>query len=286
MMKKTIPIATFGIARPRDMTTPLGEVSMWGRQTVTSGRWDKLRVFGRYAVVYLIDGGGYYEDGNGLTQSIEPGDLILVFPELPHRYGPEAGKVWHEYYVVFEGPGFDLWRKQGLLDTARPVWHLEPVHQWLARLEAVLGASEHHGRADVATMLREVGRLQLWLADALACVSTQAGYDDQAAWVRRAIALIESSLPHEVDWDELSTTLGIGREVFRKRFTRWAGLSPGRYRATRLVQRAATLMQQGGLTDKQVAAELGYCDEFHFSRRFKQIMGVSPRAFRRRLPTP
>lgn len=43
-------------------------------------------------------------------------------------------------------------------------------------------------------------------------------------------------------------------------------------------------MQQTDLSDKQIAAELGFCDEFHFSRRFKQITGRSPRAFRSGLP--
>jgi AraC-like DNA-binding protein len=33
-----------------------------------------------------------------------------------------------------------------------------------------------------------------------------------------------------------------------------------------------------------IAEELGFCDEFHFSRRFKQIAGVSPAVYRKRLP--
>jgi AraC-like DNA-binding protein len=32
---------------------------------------------------------------------------------------------------------------------------------------------------------------------------------------------------------------------------------------------------------KQVAAELGFDDPFHFSRAFKNIFGLSPEAFRR-----
>jgi AraC-like DNA-binding protein len=31
---------------------------------------------------------------------------------------------------------------------------------------------------------------------------------------------------------------------------------------------------------KDIARELGFCDEFHFSKVFRRNMGVSPQAFR------
>jgi len=43
-------------------------------------------------------------------------------------------------------------------------------------------------------------------------------------------------------------------------------------------------MQGGNLTDRQIAERLGFCDEFYFSRRFKQLTGRSPRQFREELP--
>lgn len=42
-------------------------------------------------------------------------------------------------------------------------------------------------------------------------------------------------------------------EGFCKRFTKLLGTSPGRYRAARVMDRARELMQEGLLTDKQIA---------------------------------
>jgi AraC-like DNA-binding protein len=50
-----------------------------------------------------------------------------------------------------------------------------------------------------------------------------------------------------------------------------------------MVDRACELMQERRLTDKQIAESLGFCDEYYFSRRFKQMTGRSPRAFRRQM---
>ena len=50
------------------------------------------------------------------------------------------------------------------------------------------------------------------------------------------------------------------------------------------IDAACAMLQQPGATTRTIAASLGFSDEFHFSRRFKQITGMSPREFRRLLP--
>ena len=44
---------------------------------------------------------------------------------------------------------------------------------------------------------------------------------------------------------------------------------------------AAERLQNPAALVKQVAAELGFADAFHFSRAFKKVLGVSPQGFRR-----
>ncbi len=255
----------------------LGRITLAGFVSESHGL-STMRTFGQYALVYLIDGGGRYRDAHGFNQVLVPGDLILVFPELPHLYGPEKGQRWAEFYICFDGPVFDLWRKLGLLDAREPIRHLEPVDQWLKRLEAILGAPR---RAGFSPPLLEVCRLQQFLADAMTGAGKGARCQQDNRWAARACALLESELG-EVDLRALARKLGAGYESFRKRFTRLLGQPPARYRMLRLVDRACELMHEGGLNDKEIARSLGFCDEFYFSRRFKQVTGHSPRQFRRR----
>ena len=46
------------------------------------------------------------------------------------------------------------------------------------------------------------------------------------------------------------------------------------------------LMTERNLNNKEIAETLGFYDEFHFSRRFHQITGQSPRQFRRAMNLP
>jgi AraC-like DNA-binding protein len=259
-------------------SSQLGRVTLAG--FICNGRGvPPFRKFGQYALVYLLDGKGRYQDTNGLSQSLVPGDLVLVFPNLPHAYGPGPGEHWTEFYLCFDGPVFELWQTRGLLDPRHPVYHLEPIHKWLQRLESILGAPRQPG---FAPPLLEVCSLQQLLAEVLLGGSRSPAYQRDAQWVSRACALLESDLESVLDPAALARQFGLSYESFRKRFTRMVGQSPSRYRTGRLIGRACELMQKGKLSDKEIARALRFCDEFYFSRRFKQVMGQSPRQFRQR----
>jgi len=260
--------------------TGLGRITLSGLAHRTSGGLSTMRIFGSYAAVYCFDGRAYYKDTNGLDLPILPGDLILVFPELGHRYGPQKGHLWSEYFLCFEGPVFDLWRQSGFLDSARPVHHLEPVDYWLKQFQSVLGSDRTPG---LAPSVLETCRLQQVLAEALLSEELRAISPHDLDWVSRAKGLLEADLDRRQSMPRIAGKLGSSYETFRKRFTRIVGFSPAHYRDARIIDHACRLMQEENLSNKQIADRLGFCDEFHFSHRFKQILGQSPRKFRANL---
>jgi AraC-like DNA-binding protein len=79
----------------------------------------------------------------------------------------------------------------------------------------------------------------------------------------------------------IARSFGLSYETFRKEFARRAGQPPARYRLHRRIEQARILMKERNLSNKQIAETLGFCDEFHFSRRFHQVTGQNTRAFRR-----
>lgn len=241
---------------------------------------DTMRHLGSYAAVYAWRAAGWFKDARGLVHRVRDGDLILVFPDVGHSYYPGEDEQWSEIFFMFDGPVFDLWRASGVLDPARPIVNLQPTDHWLHRFSTAVSAE-----CDAATaLLQQVCRVQQVLADALAQHHRPAQTPDQRIWLHQAQTLLEQAdTGAEIDWEGISRACGMSYEGFRKRFTHLAGTSPGRYHMTRLISRACPLLRSGH-TNRDVAESLGFCDEYHFSRRFKQIMGLSPTEFRRRLP--
>lgn len=282
-MSKTRPQSYFRVRHA--ITSQIGSIKQAGYLPDSRGTGKpKMRVLGEYAVVFLLDGQGHYADANGVDRPINPGDLIIIFPELAHHYGPGVHQSWTEMYLVFNGPVFELWDRQQLLDRNRPVIHLEPLDYWAKRFESILGAPHQAG---IAPPLLEVCRLQEVLAEVLTGGSSGGSPEmdmEDARWIERACMLLEADLANKRHPWQVAKQMKINYELFRKRFTRIMGTPPGKFRSDRIIDRACEMMQRGRLSDKQIALTLGFCDEFYFSKRFKQAVGCTPTVFRQRLP--
>lgn len=64
-------------------------------------------------------------------------------------------------------------------------------------------------------------------------------------------------------------------ETFRKRFVSEVGMPPQSYQLFCKMERAKTLLKDG-MTVRQAGVEVGMEDPYHFSKTFKNIVGMSP----------
>jgi AraC-like DNA-binding protein len=276
-MSHRAPTKTTDLHFQNAATSPLGRITLSGFGVTQARSVPEPRKLGQFAIVYIIDGRGKFADTNGRRKNVGPGDMMFLFPDIAHVYSPLPGTRWVTSYLCFQGPIFELWRRQGLLDPRKPVHHAEPVAVWSRRIESVVDPSRQAGSASA---LLGICRLQQLLAEVVTGAGHLMVYQEDLQWLNRVSGLIEANLASPVDWENLAHQVGLSAESFRKRFTRLAGKPPARYRMGRLMDRACELMQNRSLKDRQIAESLGFCDEFYFSRRFKSITGQSPRQFR------
>ncbi|MEV1170793.1 AraC family transcriptional regulator [Nonomuraea sp. NPDC049784] len=80
----------------------------------------------------------------------------------------------------------------------------------------------------------------------------------------------------------LARLVGLSPEYFTRRFRHTFGMSPKVWLVRRRVHQAALRLDETTDSIAEVAADFGYPDVFLFSRQFKAVMGVSPRAYRAR----
>lgn len=244
--------------------------------------FSSMRVLGSFALVYLLAGGGRYQMRGHPVRRCQAGDLLVIFPDIAHAYGPDPGGRWSEIYVVFDGPVFDLWRQLGVLSPDRAILRLMPVKQHVKRLREIVKAGREN---DPARQLEQVCILQRFLSIALARNSRRqvgGGHVPWPSWVSNAVEAMESERPNTIT--SIARSAGLSYESFRKKFRAVTGISPARYRNRLAMDRARKLIYEERLSNKQLADRLGFCDEFHFSRRFREWTGQSPSEFRRSLP--
>jgi AraC-like DNA-binding protein len=240
-----------------------------------------MRVLGSYALMLMVEGRGYYADARGRPRELLPGDVVLVFPEIAHAYGPKPGESWTQIYYVFGGPQFDLWRRLGLLRPERPVLRLGAPDYWQQRLSGVL-RNEATGGTGLA--LRAFGRFLAVLTEIIGADAEAANAPGRDAWLEQSLRLLGHR--SSSGWrppQHVAREVGLSYENFRKRFARLSGESPAHYQKRRRIEWACAAIYHGEHTFKQIAEELGFCDVFHFSKAFKQAIGTTPSEYRRRV---
>ncbi|MEI7575511.1 MAG: AraC family transcriptional regulator [Armatimonadota bacterium] len=254
----------------------LGGLWLFGHGVNSTGR---LRSYDGAALVLVTRGEGVYKDGSRKKHTVKQGDAILVFPGNPHWYGPQKGQIWDEVYVAFDGPLFDAWFRTGILSPENPIRHLDSTiddkASWL-----LLWIERFVAMKDQKQQLQALVALMTFISE----IALGEGMrpSEQNTWLGRAQSLLCYDLRTEVDLNAVAKEMGVSYEAFRKRFLSYAGVSPLRYRNGRKIEAAKQLIRYSPQTsNKEIADALGFSDEFHFSKRFRQIAGITPQAFRR-----
>ena len=256
--------------------SPLGTIYIAGHIRNSRGvSLSQMRTYGNYALVYLLKGSGRARFGKQAAVPCRAGDLLFIYPEIPQGYGPGPGEKWTEFTLSFRGPVFDLWRQSGLLNPEHPIIRLPQISRMLPQLKAVVDSRLPDTPGG---MLRRVCRLQKFLGDIL---QERPAPHHPVAWLERATRKL-MELPDQSPM-AVARVLGLSYETFRKDFTRLMGTSPTRYRTLKRIEQARALLRESNMSNKEIAATLGFYDEFHFSRRFRQFTGENPRNFRHQL---
>lgn len=235
-----------------------------------------------YSCCYVLNGRGLYSDAHRDWTPVGKGDLILYFPNHPHRCGTRRNEFWDELWFQFEGPVFDLLREKKLLNPRQPLHHTEDCDHWFRRFFQIIPPIHLRQKTPPQVIVsRFVSVLTEILADSDAPEDMPAPRED---WVNAACTMLAT---HENDRglqpSSVARKLGFSYETFRKKFRTAIGFSPGRFHLDSRIDRAAALLHQGRHTIKEIASQLEFCDEFYFSRCFKRRFGQSPREFRRRV---
>lgn len=103
---------------------------------------------------------------------------------------------------------------------------------------------------------------------------------DAAALAERVRLYLQENYDQPVDFSSLADSLAVSAPYLSKLFHEQEGKSPSRYLTDLRMRKAQKLLMDTQLTVREIAVRVGYPDPFHFSRNFKNAMGISPAQFR------
>ncbi|MFA7637110.1 MAG: AraC family transcriptional regulator [Monoglobales bacterium] len=101
--------------------------------------------------------------------------------------------------------------------------------------------------------------------------------------VKKAMEYIHRNTKISLSTEIVSEKLFISKSKLRKDFKNETGISIGKYIDDMVFFKAKRLLNKGYLSINEISQKLGFCDQFYFSRRFKERFGVPPSDYRKRI---
>lgn len=81
---------------------------------------------------------------------------------------------------------------------------------------------------------------------------------------------------------EMAAAVGLSESWFANVFKQTTGKTPLQWQLATRIERAQTLLMESDLSVADIAAHLGFSDQAHLTRAFRQVAGETPAAWRRK----
>ncbi|MEM7182296.1 MAG: AraC family transcriptional regulator [Spirochaetota bacterium] len=92
---------------------------------------------------------------------------------------------------------------------------------------------------------------------------------------------VKENLEEAITIEELAAEVNMSKFYFLREFKKETNHTPYQYLINLRIESAKTTLKQSEKSIAEVALELGFSDQSHFSKTFKRIVGASPGQFRK-----
>lgn len=167
---------------------------------------------------------------------------------------------------------------------------VDPLLDWPQRQPERIGPCDvshwrqwtiHPAPLGAQQILELQSQIQLWLTRLPIDLDRILGdHIDSHAQFTPAFLLVENQLGAHLRVEELARECGASSDAFTRAFTRKTGITPKEFLQQRINREAIQCLVSTDLRIKEIAHNLRFTDEFHFSRFFRKMNGMPPSQYR------
>ena len=235
-----------------------------------------------YLFHYVLSGTGRLmaNDSRGISHEyqIRSGEGFMIFPRQINTYIADPKLPWEYIWIEFDGM-----RAREIIETAglspdHPVYHAACKDLRENMKDEMLYIAEHHD----APPFHLMGHLYLFIDYLSRSSSSQIATSGRVRdfYIKEALNYIEQNFQNDISVENIASFCGLNRTYFGRIFKETVGKSPQQFLLSYRMAKAAELLKLTELSISDIGNAVGYPNQFHFSRAFKNVYGVSPREWR------
>ena len=236
-----------------------------------------------YLFHYVLSGTGilYADDSKGNTKEyrIKSNQGFMIFPGQINTYISDKNLPWEYVWIEFDG----LRVKEALdiagLSCDSPVYHAKFKELRETMVQEMLYLT---GQEDFSPF-HLIGHLYLFFDAMLQSIAPEANTSQkrlQDYYIHEALTYIEQNFQNDITVEDIAKICGLNRSYFGKIFKDSTGKTPQQFLLTYRMIKATELLKLTKLSIGDISNAVGYTNQLHFSRAFKNVYGIPPRKWR------
>lgn len=235
--------------------------------------WHSEDVCSPYSRLYLVESGEGKLEAGEKTWVMKPGFAYLIPPGLVFAYSCTNRLTKLFFHISLPKPnGYDLLRE---FDQIGVIPLEDDV---LTQLKA------DYQQENISNLIRLKQGLYRIMGEFLeAYALAREPMEVYSRHVQETITYIRTNLSARLNVEELAKRLFVSRSFLSERFRQEVGVSLGKYIDDQLMLTAQWQLLRTDNSIGQISNALGFCDQFYFSRRFRQLCGVAPLQYRKKI---
>lgn len=233
--------------------------------------------------IYCAEGNGWCEVA-GRRHEISPNQLLVVPAFAPHVYGAARNSPWTIHWFHAVGINVPLYGVRLGVTKDKPVVSLAGDVYLFSLFEEVVEALEH---GFTLTHLLYAAHSLTHLMGSILRHKEEHGYGAPSVrdQIARSVEFMKGHLSEPLKVATLAALVNLSRSHYTTLFRRVTGYAPLSYLNHLRMQQAVQLLNSTDLPIKQISDQLGFSEQFYFSRAFSKLHNHSPSEHRRRYST-
>lgn len=236
-----------------------------------------------YLFHFVISGTGTLMANNSSGQTdtyrIRSGQGFMIFPGQVTTYISDGKLPWEYAWLEFDGIRVN--EAMEMMGLSRD----DPIYRAKAKdlREDMLKELMYIVKSKDAAPFHLIGHLYLFL-DYFTRSSLKVRMNHVSKlrdfYIREAMTYIEQNFHNDITVEDIAATCGLNRSYFGKIFKSAVGKSPQEFLLNYRMIKATELLKLTELSIGDIGKAVGYPNQLHFSRAFKNIYEMSPKNWR------
>lgn len=236
-----------------------------------------------YLFHYVISGSGILhadnKHGEPVSYHIKGGQGFMIFPDQVCTYIADADEPWEYVWLEFDGLRTKETIEQAGLTPNSPIYFSKDKSlQDTLKNEMLYIVNNKE-----ASSFHLIGHLYLFIDSLIRSSSAEQKTKElhmHDFYVQQALYFIEKNYQLDISVEDIASYCRLNRSYFGKIFHEKIGQSPQEFLINYRMSKACELLKLTDLAIKDISLAVGYVNQLHFSRAFKNTYGISPRQWR------